>query len=167
MNTKSWPSRYRNCMSRRSTMARPTATPALKVRSTTPPVRRLRSLVRTNAPPFPGFTCWNSMTWNRVPSRSSVMPRFRSLVLTLMASPPPSQDHEVLARPRQDPAPGGGDLDHVLDADAADAFEVDPGLDRDHRPLEQRLVAAHPQPGVLVDLQAHAVAGPLPVPLPE
>ena len=39
--------------------------PALNVFSSTDPVRTLRSLVRTNTPPLPGFTCWNSMTWNR------------------------------------------------------------------------------------------------------
>src|SRR6266498_2803997 len=83
MNTKPSPSRYRNCISRRSTMARPTLTPALNVRSTTAPVLTFRSFVRTNAPPLPGFTCWNSITWNRVPSSSSVIPFFRSLVETL------------------------------------------------------------------------------------
>ena len=46
----------------RSTIASPTFTPALNVRSTTAPVLTLRSFVRTNAPPLPGFTCWNSTT---------------------------------------------------------------------------------------------------------
>ena len=70
-------------MSLRSTMARPTLTPALNVFSATAPVLRLRSFVRTNAPPLPGFTCWNSMTWNSVPSSSRVMPFFNSFVETL------------------------------------------------------------------------------------
>src|SRR5688500_14897769 len=52
-----------------------------KVRSWVLPVRRLRSLVRTKAPPFPGLTCWNSTTWNRPSGRSSVMPFLRSLLL--------------------------------------------------------------------------------------
>src|SRR5213594_1057131 len=121
MNTNSAPSRYRYCMSRRSTMASPTSTPALNVRSTTLPVFRFRSLVRTNAPPFPGFTCWNSITWYRVPSRSSVIPRFRSLVLTLTMA---SQDHQLLRGGGKDPAPARGDLDHVLDPDAADPLQV-------------------------------------------
>ena len=34
-----------------------TLMPALNVRSSMLPVRRLRNLVRTNAPPLPGFTC--------------------------------------------------------------------------------------------------------------
>src|SRR5712691_4552306 len=87
MKTKLDPSPYRYCMSLRSTIARPTFTPALNVRSSTAPVFTLRSLVRTKAPPLPGFTCWNSTTWNRVPSRSSVMPFLRSFVETLTHVP--------------------------------------------------------------------------------
>ena len=34
--------------------------PARKVLSSTAPVAMLRTLVRTNAPPLPGFTCWKS-----------------------------------------------------------------------------------------------------------
>jgi hypothetical protein len=34
--------------------------PARNVRSITEPSSSFRSFVRTNAPPFPGFTCWNS-----------------------------------------------------------------------------------------------------------
>src|SRR5206468_1784420 len=78
--TYSPPSAYRYCIDLRSTMASPTFTPALKVFSTTAPVLTLRSFERTKAPPFPGFTCWNSTTWNSVPSRSRVIPFFRSFV---------------------------------------------------------------------------------------
>ena len=67
-------------MSRLSTMACSTLMPALKVRSSTAPVRTFFSLVRTNAPPLPGFTCWKSTTVNRPLSSCSVMPFFRSLV---------------------------------------------------------------------------------------
>src|SRR5436190_21941133 len=101
-------------MSFRSTMANPTFTPALNVRSSTASVFRFRSLVRTNAPPLPCFTCWNSTTWNRVPSWSRVIPLLRSLVETLIAL----QDHQVLGRSRDAPAPLGRHLDHVLDPDA-------------------------------------------------
>src|SRR6266576_1100561 len=131
MSTRSSPSRYRYCMSFRSTMASPTFTPALNVRSSTAPVFRFRSFVRTNAPPLPGFTCWNSTTWNRVPSRSRVIPLLRSLVETLIAL----QDHQVLRGARDDPAPVGRHLDHVLDADAAQASHVDPRLHRHHGAL--------------------------------
>ncbi len=70
-------------MSLRSTFAWPIFTPALNVFSMTAPVFTLRSFVRTNAPPLPGFTCWNSITWNSVPSSSRVIPFFRSFVETL------------------------------------------------------------------------------------
>src|SRR3954453_10175831 len=83
MKTKSSPSEYRYCISRRSTVAVSTLVPALNVRSTTWPVSTFFSLVRTNAPPLPGFTCWNSTTFHSTPSRSSVMPFFRSLVVAI------------------------------------------------------------------------------------
>ena len=67
-------------MSRLSTMACSTRTPALNVRSRTAPVRTFLSLVRTNAPPLPGFTCWKSTTVNSPLSSCSVMPFFKSLV---------------------------------------------------------------------------------------
>src|SRR3954451_2030913 len=81
MKTKSSPSEYRYCISRRSTVAVSTLVPALNVRSTTWPVSTFLSLVRTNAPPLPGLTCWNSTTFHSTPSRSSVMPFFKSLVV--------------------------------------------------------------------------------------
>ncbi|SKW11315.1 Uncharacterised protein [Mycobacteroides abscessus subsp. abscessus] len=48
-------------MSRRSTVAVSTLTPALKVLSTTLPESTFLSFVRTKAGPLPGFTCWNSV----------------------------------------------------------------------------------------------------------
>src|SRR6478736_1782418 len=87
MNTKSVPSLYRYCMSRLSTFAVSTFRPALNVRSTTLPDRTFFSLVRTNAPPLPGLTCWNSMTVHSWPSILSTVPFFRSLVVaTIVAS---------------------------------------------------------------------------------
>src|ERR1041385_7557742 len=152
MNTKSSPSRYRNCMSLRSTMASPTLTPALKVRSITAPVLTFRSFVRTNAPPFPGFTCWNSMTWKRLPSRSRVIPRFRSLVDTLMFSdvllPAGALQHEELfGGPRDDAAPLRGDHHHVLDPHPAEPSHVHPGLHGHHRGLGQHVGGADPERG--------------------
>src|SRR5690348_14184687 len=88
MKTKSEPSRYRYCISRRSTVATSTLTPALKVRSTTLPDSTFLSLVRTKAPPLPGLTCWNSTTFQSWPSRFSVMPFLRSFVVaTCVVSP--------------------------------------------------------------------------------
>src|ERR1700678_3915015 len=67
-------------MSRLSTGATSTLTPALKVLSTTLPDITFFSLVRTKAGPLPGLTCWNSTTFHSCPSRFSVMPFFRSFV---------------------------------------------------------------------------------------
>src|SRR5712691_7491331 len=167
MNTKSCPSRYRYCISWRSTMARPTFTPALNVRSITAPVLTLRSLVRTNAPPLPGFTCWNSTIWKSVPSRSRVMPRFRSFVLTLTATYRPrqlspereggSQHHQFLRRSGHHPSARRSDLDHVLDADSPHAVQVDPRLHGHHGPLRKDVGAGDAQRGALVDLQPNSV----------
>src|SRR5262245_59265041 len=123
MNTKPSASGYRYCIVLRSTIARPIFTPALKVRSITAPVLTLRSFVRTKAPPLPGFTCWNSITWNRVPSRSRVIPFFRSFVETLIGRP--SQLDQIAAARADDAASVLGDLDHVLAPNAAEARHVD------------------------------------------
>src|SRR5437588_1573048 len=48
--------------------------PARKVRSTTAPDSSAFSFVRTNAPPFPGFTCWNSTIRHTKPSSSMCIP---------------------------------------------------------------------------------------------
>src|SRR5207248_167652 len=58
------------------------------VRSMTAPVRKFLSLVRTNAPPLPGFTCWNSTTVMSPSGRFRAMPFLRSFVemLTRTAS---------------------------------------------------------------------------------
>ena len=66
-------------MSRRSTVAVSTLTPALNVLSTTLPESTFFSLVRTNAGPLPGFTCWNSMIVHSWPSICSTRPFLKSL----------------------------------------------------------------------------------------
>ena len=59
--------------------------PALKVLSTTEPEPRDFSLVRTNAPPLPGFTCWNSTIRQVCPSSSMCIPLRNWLVATTSA----------------------------------------------------------------------------------
>ena len=54
--------------------------PARKVLSMTLPSLVRRSLVRTNAPPLPGLTCWNSTTLKIVPSTSMWLPFLNWLV---------------------------------------------------------------------------------------
>src|SRR5690242_102965 len=81
MKTKSSPSLYRKVIERLSTVAVSTLVPALNVRSTTLPDSTFLSVVRTNAPPLPGLTCWNSTTVHSWPSRLRTSPFLRSLVV--------------------------------------------------------------------------------------
>src|SRR6185437_13545756 len=81
MKTKSSPSLYRKVIARLSTVAVSTLVPALNVRSTTLPESTFFSVVRTNAPPLPGLTCWNSTTVHNWPSRLRTRPFLRSLVV--------------------------------------------------------------------------------------
>src|SRR6266508_1527529 len=141
-------------MSFRSTIASPTFTPALNVLSTTAPVFTFRSLVRTKAPPFPGFTCWNSTTWKSMPSRSRVMPFFRSFVETLIGL----ELDQLAGREAQHPRAVSRDLHRVLDPDTPDAREVDAGFDRHQRALRKDVFAAAAERWTLVDLETHSVA---------
>src|SRR3954469_25829367 len=127
MKTKSSPSAYKYCISRRSTVAVSTLVPALNVRSTTWPVRTFLSLVRTNAPPLPGLTCWNSTTFQRTPSRSSVIPFLRSLVV---ATAMKLLDLDQFSRRRGERLRlTRADDDGVLDADSPATRQIDARLD--------------------------------------
>src|ERR1700761_677301 len=81
MNTKSEPSLYRYVVSRRSTVAVSTFTPALYVLSLTLPESTFFSLVRTKAGPLPGLTCWKSTICHSWPSITSTSPFLKSAVL--------------------------------------------------------------------------------------
>src|SRR5665647_3382041 len=125
MKTKSVPSLYRYCMSRLSTLAVSTFTPALNVRSTTFPVSTFLSLVRTKAPPLPGLTCWNSTTVQSWPSKFSTSPFFRSLVVATVGLPARWGRSGGAERLAGMPAPGGGSR---VPAEALDGHH-----DRDRR----------------------------------
>src|SRR5205085_8313950 len=60
--------------------------PARKVRSTTAPEPSAFSFVRTNAPPLPGFTCWNSTMRQTSPSSSMCIPFLNWFVETVSAT---------------------------------------------------------------------------------
>ena len=60
--------------------------PARNVLSTTEPDSMFLSFVRTNAPPFPGFTCWNSTMRQTCPSSSTCMPFLNWFVETVSAT---------------------------------------------------------------------------------
>ncbi len=57
-----------------SVRTRSNFSPARKVLSTTEPVSSAFSFVRTNAPPLPGFTCWNSTMRHTLPSSAMCIP---------------------------------------------------------------------------------------------
>src|SRR4249919_1128293 len=176
MKTKSPASRYRYCISRLSTLAVSTLTPALNVRSTTLPDRTFFSLVRTKAPPLPGLTCWKSTTVHSCPSRFSVMPFLRSFVVATSdvspgyggASPPGrcALEDEQLPRGygsgRGEQVTGcgrpGAHHQGVLDPDAAPAGQVDARFDGDGNPVSKSTGPAVSQHRRFVDLQAHSVA---------
>ena len=74
MKWASVPSAYRNCILRASVLTGRNFSPARNVRSITAPSAARRSFVRTNAPPLPGLTCWNSRILKTVPSTSMWLP---------------------------------------------------------------------------------------------
>src|SRR6478609_7810761 len=61
--------------------------PARNVRAITLPSLARRSLVRTNAPPLPGLTCWNSRILKTVPSTSMWLPFLNWLLLISVDQP--------------------------------------------------------------------------------
>ena len=87
MKCASVPSAYRNCILRASVRTERNFSPALNVLSITLPSEARRSFVRTNAPPLPGLTCWNSRILKIVPSTSMWLPFLNWLVLMMVISP--------------------------------------------------------------------------------
>src|ERR671934_120303 len=96
MKTTSSPESYRYCTSFTSVCTRGNFSPARKVLSTTAPVSRFRSRERTNAPPLPGFTCWNSRMRHTEPSSPMCIPFLNWLVLTVSATSPSLGDGDQL-----------------------------------------------------------------------
>src|SRR5438128_8928758 len=100
--------------------------PARNVLSTTAPVSRPLSFVRTKAPPFPGLTCWNSTMRQTPPSSSMCMPFLNWFVLTTSATKVSlANGHELLRERGQHLRAVLADHDQVLDPDPAQAWVVD------------------------------------------
>src|SRR3954464_10503100 len=126
----------------------------------TAPVRTFFSLVRTKAPPLPGFTCWNSTTEKSPSGRSRLMPLRRSLVLMLMtACSLLSLDDQLFRGVGQRDRSRLGHDHRVLDADAAVLGEIDTRLDGDDVAGGQRISRGGPDRRRLVDVEPNAVAG--------
>src|SRR3954471_15865521 len=117
MKCASVPSEYRKVILRASVRTGRNFSPARKVLSITAPSSDRLSLVRTNAPPLPGFTCWNSTILKTVPSTSMWVPFLNWLVLItpsrlassgVLELPPRLRKHAVgqgRGGPRLDVAP--------------------------------------------------------------
>ena len=104
MKWASVPSAYRNCILRASVRTGRNFSPARNVRSITAPSLVRRSFVRTNAPPLPGLTCWNSRILKTVPSTSMWLPFLNWLVEimrapSLGARPPSFTGSRLMLRP--------------------------------------------------------------------
>src|SRR4051794_30870251 len=102
------PSEYRNCIFRTSLRTARNFSPARKVLSMTAPSETRLSLVRTNAGPLPGFTCWNSWTRKMVPSTSMWLPFLNWLVLITLITPPAGGIQSVAVRREVSPREGSG-----------------------------------------------------------
>src|ERR1700674_4931022 len=98
-------------------VTRSTFSPARNVRSTEFPLARFLSLVRTNAPPLPGLTCWNCTTLHSSPSRSRTYPFLRSLVVIAIVLRAWCSDggraYRCLRGMREHPRPVVGDHDKI------------------------------------------------------
>src|SRR5207248_5272208 len=142
-----------------SVRTRANFSPARNVRSTTAPPSSAFSFVRTNAPPLPGLTCWNSTMRQTAPSSSMCMPFLNWFVLTVSAIANRLVDaDQIFAESRVVLDAARHDHDVVLDADAGAAFEVDPRLDRDDVARGQRVGRLGRHARRLVHLQAESVA---------
>src|SRR5262249_52588429 len=135
--------------------------------------RTFFSFVRTNAPPLPGLTCWNSTTVHSCPSMFSVMPFLRSLVVATSdvswvrgaarqgvsaledkQLPAGRGCGEQVTGCRRRP---GAHHQGVLDPDAAPAGQVDARFDGDGNPVSKSTGPVVSQQRCLVDLQPHTV----------
>src|SRR5882757_84270 len=181
INTKSSPSLYRYCISRRSTLAVSTFTPALKVLSTTLPESTFFSFVRTNAGPLPGLTCWNSTTDQSTPSMLSTSPFFRSFVVatrlfllrlhqigqrTRITRADSVQDQQFLGGQGQQLRPVDAHHQGVLDAHPTLAGQVHTGFHGHRAAGRQRPGSGRGNQWRFMDLQTDAVPEPVPAVLP-
>src|SRR5262245_36740529 len=138
--------------------------PARNVRSTTAPVSRFFTFVRTNAPPLPGFTCWNSTMRQTPPSISMCMPFLNWFVLTTSATAENLvESPQFLWKRCQDLGLAVRDDDEILDTDPAQPGQVDARLDGADVAGFQHAPRLLGQARILLDEEAH----PVPEAVPE
>src|ERR1700754_3343724 len=163
MNTKSEPSLYRYVVSRRSTVAVSTLTPALYVLSTTLPDSTFFSFVRTNAGPLPGLTCWNSTMVHSWPSICRTSPFLKSAVDATVGSTPSlsRENRQFLGELGKQVGCRLAYDEGVLDADTAAIGQVDTGLHRHRGASKQCTGGGRADTRRFVDLQSDAVPEPV------
>src|SRR5919198_1072808 len=156
-------------MSLTSVWTRGNFSPARNVLSTTAPESRLRSRERTNAPPLPGFTCWNSRMRQTEPSISMCIPFLNWFVLTVSAIAAASlvDGHQVLGEARKDLGAVVRDDDEVFDSNASLAGQVDPRLDGDDVSGGERVLRGLAETRRLMYLDPEPVSKTVAEPLAE
>src|SRR5215213_6639065 len=82
------PSLWRYVIGRDSVLTFSSFSPARKVFSTTAPLSMFLSRVLTNAPPFPGLTCWKYRIVKRLPSTLIAVPFLNWLVDIMLGNSP-------------------------------------------------------------------------------
>src|SRR5438477_5283773 len=121
MKMTSSPASYRYWTFLTSVWTRVNFSPARKVLSTTAPDSSAFSFVRTNAPPLPGLTCWNSTMRQTPPSSSMCIPLRNWFVLTVSATAPECtcvslrDRDELLGEARRDLRLAVGDDHEIFD----------------------------------------------------
>src|SRR4051794_63178 len=162
MKTTSSPESYRYCALFTSVRMRWNFSPARNVRSTTAPESMFLTFVRTNAPPLPGLTCWNSTIRQTPPSIPICMPFLNWFVLTISAiASNLVESPQFFRKGRQNLRPVFGDDDEILDPDPAAPGEIDAGLDGHDVALRERAARLLGEARILVDEQAHPMTEPV------
>src|SRR5665648_709501 len=125
--------------------------------STTRPLLSSLSLVRTNAPPLPGFTCWNSTMIHILLSYMMHMPFLKFAVVTAIGSPSLQFD-QFTRRGAQNARAVGFHDDQVFDSNTAESVQIHTRLDGDDRVLGQHVIASGAHAGEFVDVEADPMA---------
>src|SRR3954462_3857912 len=144
-----------------SVKTRSNFSPARNVLSTTDPESIDFIFVRTNAPPLPGFTCWNSTMRQVWPSSSMCMPLRNSFVETGGTRVRLANQREFLGEVREHLHPVLTHDGQILDPHTADTRQVHTGLDRDDVSGLERVLRFLRQSRRFVDRDADAVPEPV------
>src|SRR6266852_3661713 len=170
MKTNSAPSRYRYCISRRSTLATSTLTPALKVRSTTLPDMMFKvddlarhDVLQLGAHEGAALARLDMLELDNGPELPVEVQRHAVLQVVRGGHVSVSRlkNEKFSRRSREEARPVGPHDKNVLDPDAAPAGQVDTRLDGDWNPTGQFTRSGVPDRRRLVHLEPDAVPQPV------